>query len=117
MSPNSIGEPGPFCDPSPFKHLVSCAEADTDAGSLRRVSVHLLFPNHSGGKNCDPSSINQMLTNAQLLLRLEKYPHRMNFHQGILESRKQYYKHLKKKLVNFTSVDVCWKLTSGFRRQ
>lgn len=31
----------------------------------------------------------------QVLLRLEKYPHRMNFAKGILESRKQTYKHLK----------------------
>jgi DNA cross-link repair 1C protein len=31
----------------------------------------------------------------QLLLRLEKYPHRMNFLKGVLESRKQHYRHLK----------------------
>lgn len=31
----------------------------------------------------------------ELLLRLEKYPHRMNFAKGILESRKQTYRHLK----------------------
>ncbi|MCJ1224919.1 hypothetical protein MMC12_001566 [Toensbergia leucococca] len=31
----------------------------------------------------------------ELLLRLEKYPHRMNFAKGILESRKQHYKNLK----------------------
>jgi len=31
----------------------------------------------------------------ELLLRLEKYPHRMNFTKGILESRKQTYRHLK----------------------
>ncbi|KAL3425052.1 artemis protein [Phlyctema vagabunda] len=30
-----------------------------------------------------------------LLLRLERYPHRMNFAKGILESRKQHYKPLK----------------------
>lgn len=30
-----------------------------------------------------------------LLLQLEKYPHRMNFMRGVLESRKQHYKHLK----------------------
>lgn len=30
-----------------------------------------------------------------ILLRLEKYPHRMNFAKGILETRKQTYKHLK----------------------
>lgn len=31
----------------------------------------------------------------EILLRLEKYPHRMNFAKGILESRKQTYKHLQ----------------------
>lgn len=31
----------------------------------------------------------------ELLLRLEKYPHRMNFSKGILECRKQTYKHLQ----------------------
>lgn len=39
-------------------------------------------------------------TNAeQLLLRIEKYPHRMNFNKGILESRRLHYKHLYKLLV------------------
>ena len=37
----------------------------------------------------------------QLLLRLEKYPHRMNFHRGILELRKQHYKHLNRLLVKY----------------
>ena len=31
----------------------------------------------------------------EVLLKLEKYPHRMNFAKGILESRKQTYRHLK----------------------
>ena len=30
-----------------------------------------------------------------MLLRIEKYPHRMNFAKGILEARKQHYRHLK----------------------
>lgn len=34
-----------------------------------------------------------------MLLRIEKYPHRMNFSKGILESRKLHYKHLSKLLV------------------
>ncbi|KAI9730381.1 MAG: hypothetical protein M1834_005891 [Cirrosporium novae-zelandiae] len=33
-----------------------------------------------------------------LLLRLEKFPYRMNFARGILETRKQHYSHLKKLL-------------------
>ncbi|CAK1356677.1 unnamed protein product [Cercospora beticola] len=32
----------------------------------------------------------------EILLRLEKYPHRMNFARGILESRQQTYGHLRK---------------------
>jgi DNA cross-link repair 1C protein len=34
-------------------------------------------------------------TTRRLLLRMEKYPHRINFAKGILESRKQHYRHLK----------------------
>ena len=34
----------------------------------------------------------------ELLLRIEKYPHRMNIAKGILEARKQHYRHLKKLL-------------------
>ncbi|KAI9837057.1 MAG: hypothetical protein M1819_000706 [Sarea resinae] len=34
----------------------------------------------------------------EILLRLEKYPHRMNFAKGILETRLQHYKHLNKLL-------------------
>ncbi|PLN85004.1 beta-lactamase-like protein [Aspergillus taichungensis] len=34
----------------------------------------------------------------ELLLRIEKYPHRMNFNKGILEARRLHYKHLSKLL-------------------
>ncbi len=34
-------------------------------------------------------------TTRRLLLRMEKYPHRINFAKGIVESRKQHYRHLK----------------------
>ncbi|MCJ1378843.1 hypothetical protein MMC17_001942 [Xylographa soralifera] len=34
----------------------------------------------------------------ELLLRLEKFPHRMNFAKGILETRKVHYKHLERLL-------------------
>lgn len=54
----------------------------------------------------------------QLLLRLEKYPHRMNFHRGILELRKQHYKHLNRLLVKYhTVVDYLKILTCAPRRQ
>lgn len=31
----------------------------------------------------------------EILLRLERFPHRLNFQKGLLESRKQTYRHLK----------------------
>lgn len=34
-------------------------------------------------------------TTRRLLLRMEKYPHRINFAKGILESRKQHFHHMK----------------------
>lgn len=39
-----------------------------------------------------------LLTLQQILLRLVKYPHRINFARGILETRQQTYKHLNKLL-------------------
>jgi DNA cross-link repair 1C protein len=36
-----------------------------------------------------------LLNISQILLRLEKYPHRMNFAKGIVETYQQTYKHLK----------------------
>ena len=34
-------------------------------------------------------------TTRRILLKMEKYPHRINFAKGVLEARKQHYKHLK----------------------
>jgi hypothetical protein len=48
-------------------------------------------------------------TTRRLLLRMEKYPHRINFAKGILESRRQHYRHLKlvlKALPLYTSVEL-----------
>jgi len=47
-----------------------------------------------------------------ILLRLEKYPHRMNFAKGVLETRKQTYRHLKNLLKAIpletpTSIELC----------
>ncbi|KAL4822017.1 hypothetical protein BDW67DRAFT_6367 [Aspergillus spinulosporus] len=52
----------------------------------------------------------------EILLRIEKYPHRMNFNRGILESRKLHYKHLSKLLRPIplntpTEIDLTPKLT------
>lgn len=56
-------------------------------------SDHLQGLEMSGGPfiYCSPAT-------RELLLRLEKYPHRINFFKGILESPKMTYKHLKKLL-------------------
>ena len=44
-------------------------------------------------------ALSRILIFSQMLLRIEKYPHRMNFSKGILESRRLHYKHLSKLLV------------------
>lgn len=46
----------------------------------------------------------------ELLLRLERYPHRLNFELGILEARKQTYKHLQKLLVGSFLTGRCPRL-------
>jgi DNA cross-link repair 1C protein len=48
------------------------------------------------------SSVYCSAATKELLLRLERYPHRLNFALGVLESRKQQYKHLKSLLVSVT---------------
>lgn len=113
----SCGEKGPFRSADLCYHSVYCPEADTDSESC--VDSPFIY--------CSPTTrevyiaawipINQSLTNEQLLLRLEKNPHRINFHRGILESRQQHYKHLRKLLVSFTAVGECKKLICAFRRQ
>jgi len=42
----------------------------------------------------------------EILLRLERYRHRLNFDKGILEVRKQHYKHLKNILVRAQFVNL-----------
>ena len=53
-------------------------------------SDHLL-----GLETCKSPFIYCSPATRDILLRLEKYPHRMNFAKGILETRKQTYRHLK----------------------
>ena len=48
-------------------------------------------------------------TTRRLLLKMEKYPHRINFSKGVLEARRQTYKHLKhilRPLPLQTAVDI-----------
>ncbi|KAK5130529.1 hypothetical protein LTR08_001959 [Meristemomyces frigidus] len=63
----------------PLAYLLSHVHSDHLAGleSCRSPFVY-----------CSPAT-------REILLRLEKYPHRMNFAKGILETRKQTYRHLK----------------------
>lgn len=56
-------------------------------------SDHLL-----GLESCKSPFIYCSPATKEIILRLEKYPHRMNFAKGILETRKQTYRHLKKLL-------------------
>lgn len=61
------------------------------AGFLSHVhSDHLL-----GLESLKAPFVYCSLATRELLLRLEKYPHRMNFAKGILETRKQHYRHLR----------------------
>ena len=54
----------------------------------------------------------QNLTIPQLLIRLEKYYHRINFDKGFLESTKRHYKHLERRLVSITILNTGITLTS-----
>lgn len=56
-------------------------------------SDHLL-----GLESCKAPFIYCSPATREILLRLEKYPHRMNFAKGILETRRQTYRHLRKLL-------------------
>ena len=74
------------------------------ASNLLSFTVHWL-----PAKYCGPTFLSLLFTNiaVKLLLRLEKYPHRMNFTKGILESRKVHYKHLRSLLVQMKISSYC----------
>jgi len=56
---------------------------------------HVHSDHLTGLESCKSPFIYCSPATREILLRLEKYPHRMNFAKGILESRKQTYRHLK----------------------
>lgn len=56
---------------------------------------HIHSDHLQGLESCKSPFIYCSSATREALLRLEKYPHRMNFARGILESRKQHYRHLK----------------------
>ncbi|OQN96318.1 hypothetical protein B0A48_17574 [Cryoendolithus antarcticus] len=59
---------------------------------------HVHSDHLAGLETCKSPFIYCSPATKEILLRLEKYPHRMNFAKGILETRKQTYKHLRKLL-------------------
>lgn len=71
-------------------------------GSTRPPLAYFLSHVHSdhlqGLESCKSPFIYCSPATREILLRLEKYPHRMNFAKGILETRQQTYRHLKKLL-------------------
>lgn len=59
---------------------------------------HVHSDHLAGLESCKSPFIYCSPATREILLRLEKYPHRMNFAKGILETRKQTYRHLNKLL-------------------
>ncbi|GAB7364671.1 hypothetical protein MBLNU230_g5473t1 [Neophaeotheca triangularis] len=59
---------------------------------------HVHSDHLTGLESCKSPLIYCSPATREILLRLEKFPHRMNFAKGILETRKQTYRHLKKLL-------------------
>lgn len=60
--------------------------------------THVHSDHLQGLESCKSPFIYCSPATREILLRLEKYPHRMNFAKGILETRQQTYRHLKKLL-------------------
>ncbi|KAK5121355.1 hypothetical protein LTR85_005521 [Meristemomyces frigidus] len=65
---------------------------------LANFLSHVHTDHLTGLESCNSPFIYCSPATREILLRLEKYPHRMNFAKGILETRKQTYRHLKKLL-------------------
>jgi DNA cross-link repair 1C protein len=71
---------------------------DQQNAPLAYFLSHVHSDHLTGLESCKSPFIYCSPATKEILLRLEKYPHRMNFTKGILESRKQTYGHLKKLL-------------------
>lgn len=83
-------------DPPPLAYFLSHVHSDHLVG-LESCKSPFIY--------CSPAT-------RDILLRLEKYPHRMNFARGILESRRQTYGHLRKLLKAIpletpTGIELC----------
>lgn len=79
-------------DPPPLAYFLSHVHSDHLTG-LESCKSPFIY--------CSPAT-------RDLLLRLEKYPHRMNFAKGILESRRQTYGHLRKLLKAIPLKTATW---------
>ncbi|KAH8700541.1 putative DNA repair protein [Talaromyces proteolyticus] len=86
--------------PAPLACFLSHVHSDHLLGleSLRSPFVYCSAVTKEVGDDLIKLNFAEYILRIQLLLRIEKYPHRMNFSKGILESRKQHYGHLAKLL-------------------
>jgi DNA cross-link repair 1C protein len=71
---------------------------ETSRPPLAYFLSHVHSDHLEGLESCKSPFIYCSPATKEIILRLEKYPHRMNFAKGILEARKQTYKHLRKLL-------------------
>ena len=74
---------------------LSGAAAASSKPPLAYFLSHVHSDHLEGLETCKSPFIYCSPATKAILLRLEKYPHRMNFAKGILETRKQTYRHLK----------------------
>ena len=73
-----------------------CSPADAQSRLPLALFLSHVHSDHLVGlESCKSPFIYCSPATRDILLRLEKYPHRMNFAKGILETRKQTYRHLK----------------------
>lgn len=71
------------------------ASSEASKSPLAYFLSHVHTDHLVGLESCKSRFIYCSPATREILLRLEKYPHRMNFAKGILETRKQTYRHLK----------------------
>ncbi|TID26943.1 beta-lactamase-like protein [Venturia nashicola] len=80
-------------------YFVYCSPATKEASLSSSAHPHSTLHPKSQARIIETQTHRySMLMRVQILIRLEKFPHRMNLAQGILECRKQTYKHLEPRL-------------------
>jgi len=102
---------------SPLACFLSHVHSDHLAG-LESLKSPLWVHKHQNVLDCAyHDSVYCSAATKEILLRLERYPHRLNFAKGILESRKQQYNHLKTILVTYPephTLDVTDNVTEDY---